>query len=106
MIALAFCFIGLGGLPPAEWDLVEVNHCYHSDGSLRFHQVILWEWSPDYCRMHCQGFVLTNYWSITERSVTTEKQTLFGKRVIETWTDYDPERKNHCLFPPLHRCNR
>lgn len=89
-------------------DLAEINH-FHRHGCEAFTQVIVWDWSHDYGRMHCQAFKLIDEWR-TKPDGTLELRTHGSKpislrpgRVVETWTDYDPERDNQRVFPVKFR---
>lgn len=98
------------GRPFTEtFDLVEINHKIDANGCEQFVQIIGWDWSPDYCRLHCEGWVIVKHWksvpggllySINDGQVWSE---LGGLRVCETWTTEDPEVENRSVFPAKYR---
>lgn len=81
-------------------DMIEVNHCHDACGVFRFTQIVLWDWSPDYCRYHVVA------WWIPERLIdeidghTARRsgKTIEGRLMRETWTSYDPEVLNRKVF--------
>ena len=61
----AFLILSSGYMPgrglvprPVVVDVIELNTIYDGDDE-RFQQYIFWKWSPDYCRLMCQGWVLS-----------------------------------------------
>ncbi len=78
---------------------VEINHM-----AGHFTQVIIWEWIPERKNWHVQD------WCHEKDAVFTSRSHLLFKGIklrykykIETWTDYDPERRDARVFPIAYR---
>lgn len=107
LLLLAICHSGHFAKPEIYCDAVEVNHM-HRDGVLAFVQVIVWNWSPDYHRLDCDGYTLS---SDVEQlpggriKITTQAgKVLYARgKLFVTHTDFDPERQNQIIFPTKHR---
>ena len=92
-----------------QFDLMELNHCQTADGLMRFDQIILWDWSPDYRRWHVQYWIMASDRSCHPVRVGNRYEchwTNGANRIVfsaklfrETWTIGDPERENIRLFP-------
>lgn len=93
--------------PEKSVDVVELNHRYDETGRHCYSQVIVWEWMPDYRRYRAKGFVLVQdgslsgyplkrgdtYYIYRDGGGINPTYRLKSKVMIETWTDYDPERE-------------
>lgn len=93
---------------PREFDWVEINHFYDSAGKMSYRQAIAWNWSPDYKRPLCEGWVLAEKWVVAKNSVIIhradgEQIILRTKAVRITYTDKDPEREDKKLFEEKYR---
>lgn len=99
-------------------DVIEYNHYYNEDGGHVYDQVIFYEWSPDYGRLHVV------YWRLVKKpgGVTPRKdpcrkdyycrwydteykryRVVRSKIMQETWTKTDPERENKRLMEERYR---
>ena len=97
-------------------DLVEINYYYTEDGSLAYKQLIMWEWSPDYCRMHVQAWMLIDKgtvglqffkrgdaWEVRWQASNGTLRSIRTPTVRWTHTTYDPERDNKPLMDERYR---
>lgn len=86
-------------------DLIELNHFYSDDGELKYTQIIAYEWSPDYRRHHVQSWYLADKMCHTPhvRGGMWHAPGMRSEAFRETWTFYDPERKNKELFDERNR---
>lgn len=106
LLLLAVLGSGRHVQPTTSAALIEVNH---QDG---FTQVIAWEWSPDWNRLHVMG------WELVESDrrlpqkragkgyeVTIRGERFYSDRLRESWgcETEDPERVNRRVFDPAHR---
>ena len=96
-------------------DLIELNHQHSTDGLIKFDQVIIWKWSPDYRRYDAQHWFIphrptefpTKTGSLYQCSAPNPTTTIFQSKLYrETWTNHDPERENLNLFPSKLRSIR
>jgi hypothetical protein len=92
---LTFIAISLSG--SQRCDLIELNHCYHESGEeLRFTQVVIWDWSPDYRRYEPRRWKIVPHNEQVIRAgklyrVVVDDIVIDAKLFRETWTNYDPE---------------
>lgn len=96
-------------------DLIEVNYQHDQyTGKQSYAQVICWEWSYDYRRMHVVGWYiadrLADYPTLTSQGDYLADKVVNGRRVRVrstdlriTWTKNDPERLNKKVFPETYR---
>lgn len=87
-------------------DVLELNTVLNASGSAAYTQVILWEWSPDYRRLDCMGYVMVDnprqVWR-TSRGLWVNGREIVAPIVRVTVTRHDPERESSRLFPAQHR---
>lgn len=77
LFALIFTELGHGPFRQ-RCDLIELNHKLDDQGSYCFSQIILWNWKPEVCRHHVEG------WWIVDR----EKLNMMPTRSNAGWTVY------------------
>jgi hypothetical protein len=93
-------------------DLIEVNH--FNDGHNGYDQVILYRWSPDYCRYDVVTWYLANSLDCYPRQVHENRyeavyksqkgdRRIVARSLKETWTDRDPERDQKRLLAERYR---
>ena len=99
-------------------DVIEINHCYGSDGEKRFTQTIFWEWKNFYP----EGNYIVVDWRIVKDQPQPHPRKDYSKggytliwndqgtwrrvrsvSMRETWTQYDPELDNRQIFPTARR---
>lgn len=95
---------GGGALP--RCDLVEINHYMPEDQS-GFTQLIAWDWDASYCRWNAQQWMIVRSWSRCGDVLTgvgdSGEVRVSSRLFRETWTRYDPERRNVLLFEQQYR---
>ena len=93
-------------------DLIEVNHRYYDSGEEHFAQVILYQWSSDYQRLHVMHWWLVSNGPSVRYDANRKKYCARWKdrrRVVwsdtfrETWTEKDPERLNKRILEERYR---
>ena len=86
--------------PPVRGDVIEVNRVTYGRDTPQLEQVIVWEWSPDYRRLDCIGYRITNVdrIALTTRGVRADGTEFVGP-VIYTVTSHDPEIAARRLLP-------
>jgi len=98
-------------------DLIELNHYYDACGENSYHQIILWEWSPDYRRFHVVTWLLVDddlknyptrlnngsykvtWWNSDKNCYQEVTSSLYR----ETFSTHDPEKENKLLFDEKFR---
>ena len=97
-------------------DVIEINHCYGSDGEKRFTQTIFWEWKNFYP----EGNYIVGDWRIIKKQphprhdysrggynlIWNDQGTwrrVQSVSIRETWTQYDPELDNRQILPLVIR---
>lgn len=91
-----------------SYDIIELNDCRKCS----IEQLIVWDWSPDYRRNHCQGWILQEH----VEQVTFSPPYRFritsgpcsGKMIqapilTHTSTTHDPEVLDRRRFDPKYR---
>lgn len=88
-----------------EFDVMELNHRYDENCNHCYDQIIFWQWNPAYRRHDVDAWMLTDdnkgpfIRKVGEAWVVSHMRDgklvhIRSKVKIETWTSYDPERKN------------
>lgn len=91
-------------LPNEQFDMMELNH-FRS----QYSQVILYNWSHDYQRYDVEAWYLVeqpeSYPTRTNGRFEARYQNkhITAKYFIETWTNYDRERKQSALKHHTYR---
>lgn len=91
-------------------DLIELNHVYGRDGKLKYSQVMMLDWSPDYRRFDVHAWVsieglrhqphkYAGGWRMETLAGVVIRADMFR----ETFTTTDPERNQAKLFPSRYR---
>lgn len=98
-----------------EYSVMEINHRYDDQGRHCYDQIILWDWNPQYRRHHVALWLLIDQtrhemprkvgdmWYFTIPKLEGPQVKIKSKIRRETWTDYDPERKDKELFDEKYR---
>ena len=91
--------------PPVRCDAIEINEILDDAGKVCLEQIVLWEWSPDYCRFDCIGFAICNTDKIkrTSRGIEWAGIHYVAPIVQHTVTRHDPEVESRKLFPKEKR---
>lgn len=87
------------------YSVIEINHRYDEDWRHCYDQVILWDWNPEFRQYEVEAWFLidTVYGVSVRKSGDSWQMRKFsgGDRFVirarvkrETWTNYDPERRN------------
>lgn len=88
-------------------DIAEINHVHEVDGTVRFTQLIAWEWLPDLREYHAQDWCYVESWSATETILTYRNRERVGqvrfKIYRETWTTNEPELEDRRVFHDRYR---
>lgn len=110
-IYLAFILSIFGSNQYITVDIIEYNETRYALFNNGYKQYLLWDWSPDYKRYHCQGWALDrdccinkvdNLYYLTvirHDKIFRIKSKIFRKTI----TNSDPERQNVKLFPEEYR---
>lgn len=96
---------------------MELNH-HQSDYHASYHQILIWEWSPDYRRYNVVAWFLVHEdespvkrngsWEFIKRAGERTPKRIVAPIYRETWTGLwndtrDPEHENKKLFPEKMR---
>lgn len=118
ILAVPSPFSGSGRTIHERVDLIELNHFYDDLGRHQYDQVIFYEWSPDYCRLHVIAWCLVEEdlgriprqepgsreyvvrWFDRDSKIRREVRS---KLYRETWSQVDPERANKKLLDEKYR---
>ncbi|MFN3189717.1 MAG: hypothetical protein ACE361_04260 [Aureliella sp.] len=99
-------------------ELIELNHFYDDLGRHAYDQVVFYEWSPDYRRLHVLAWHLVekdaariprydpgrkDYYSQWVDRDEQVQRTVRSNSFQETWSQTDPERDNRRVFDEKYR---